>query len=50
MADSTFQSIRDCEEDRKYMSQTYGGMILFLVTGKDDDEALRRSRNACEKL
>ena len=39
MADSTFRSGRYCEEDREYMSQTYGGMISFVVTGEDDDEA-----------
>ena len=50
MADSTFRSGRDCEEDRKYMYQTYVGMISFVVTGKDDDEALYRARNACKNL
>ena len=25
MADLTFQSVRDCNKDCKYMSQTYGG-------------------------
>ena len=32
------------------MSQTYGGMISFVATGEQDDEALRRDRNACENL
>ena len=50
MADSTFRSGRDCEEDREYMSQTYGGMISFVVTGEDDDKALHRDRNACKNL
>ena len=50
MADSTFRSGRDCEEDREYMPQTYGGMISFVVTGEDDDEALRRARIVCENL
>ena len=50
MLDSTFRSGRDCEEDHEYTSQTYGGIISFVVTGKDDDEALRRARNACENL
>ena len=50
MAYLTFQSGRDCEEDRKYMSQTYGGMISFVVTGEDDDKTLRKSRNVCKKL
>ena len=28
----------------------YGRVISFVVTGDDDDEALRRTRNACENL
>ena len=32
------------------MSQTYGGMISFVVTGKDDGKALRRARNACKNF
>ena len=32
------------------MSQTYGGMISFVITGKDDEKALRRARNVCENL
>ena len=50
MADSTFRSGRYCEEDREYMSQTYREVMSFVVTGEDDDEALRRARNACENL
>ena len=50
MADLTFRSGRDCEEDREYMSQTYEGMISFMVTGEEDVEALNRDRNACENL
>ena len=47
MAYLTFQSGRDCDEGREYMSQTYGGMISSVVTDEDENEALRRSRNAC---
>ena len=50
MADSTFRSGRGCEEDREYMSQTYVGMIYFVVTGKEKGEALRRARNPCKNL
>ena len=50
MAESTFQFGRNCEEDRKYMSQTHRGMISFVVTGEDDNEVLRRARNACGNL
>ena len=50
MVYSKFRSGRDCEDDCEYMSQTYGGVISFVVTGEDDDEALRRARNACENL
>ena len=50
MSDSMLQSGRDYEEDREYMSQTYGGVISFVVTGKDNEKALRRARNACENL
>ena len=50
MVDSTFQSSRDCDEDREYMSQTYGWMISFVVTGEDNDETLCRASNACENL
>ena len=50
MADSTFRSGRDCEEDFEYISQTYRELMSFVVTGEDDDEALRRARNACENL
>ena len=50
MTDSTFRSGRDCKDDREYMSQTYGGMISFVVTGKDDDEALHKDRILCENL
>ena len=32
------------------MSQTYGGMISFVVTGEDNYEALRRDMNAYENL
>ena len=32
------------------MSQTYRGVISFVVTGEDDDEALCRARNTCENL
>ena len=37
MAESAFQSGRDCEEDREYMYQTYGRMISFVVMGKDNE-------------
>ena len=37
-------------EDHEYMSQTYGGIISFVVTGKDKDEALDRARNAYKNL
>ena len=50
MADSTFQSGRDCEEDHEYISQTYGGMISFVVMVKDDGKALRRDMNMCKNL
>ena len=50
MADSMFQSRRDCDEDREYMSQTYGRIISFAVTGEDDNEDLPRDRNECENL
>ena len=50
MADLTFRSGRDCEEDCEYISQTYGGMISFVVTGEDNNEALCRARNECENL
>ena len=46
MVYSKFRSGRDCEDDCEYTSQTYGGVISFVVTGEDDDEALRRARNA----
>ena len=46
MADSTFRSGRDCEEDHEYMLQTYSGMISFVFMVDDDDEALHRARNA----
>ena len=45
VADSTFRYGRYCEEDHEYMSQTYGGMISFVVTGEYYDEALRRASN-----
>ena len=32
------------------MSQTYGGMTSFVVTGEDNDKAIRRARNACENF
>ena len=32
------------------MSQTYGGMISFVVTCEEYDEALIRDRNACENI
>ena len=47
MSDLTFRSGSDFKEDHKYMSQTYGGMISSVVTDEDENEALRRSRNAC---
>ena len=50
MAESTFQSGRNYEEDRKLMYQTYRGMIYFVVTGKDDDKVLSRARNVYENL
>ena len=50
MADSTFRSVKDCEQDQEYMFQTYSWIISFVFTGEDDDEALRRARNACENL
>ena len=50
MADLTFRSVRDCEEYCKYMSHTNGGVISFVVTGEDNEEALLRARNPCENL
>ena len=50
IVDSTFRSVRNCYEDREYMSQTYGGVISFMVTGKDDGKAMRRARNVCKNL
>ena len=50
MTDSTFRSGRDCKDDREYMSQTYSGMTSFAVTGKDNDEVLRKARNNCKHL
>ena len=50
MTDCTFRSGRDCVEDREYMSQTYRGMTSFVFNGKDDDEELRRARNARKSL
>ena len=32
------------------MSHTYVGMISFVITGEDDNEALRRDRNARKNL
>ena len=45
MAESTFRYGRYCKEDCEYMSQTYGGVISFVVTGEDDGKALSRARN-----
>jgi methionine-gamma-lyase len=47
MADAMFRSGRD-SDDEEY-KQTYGGMISFITVG-EDDEALRRAQNVCERL
>lgn len=47
LADAAFRSGRDNDDD-EYI-QTYGGMISFITVGEDDD-ALRRARNVCERL
>jgi len=53
LADSMFASGRDDEDeeadDDNDIIQTYGGMISFVTVG-DDEDALRRARNVCEKL
>ena len=42
MADLTFRSGRNYKENRKYMSQSYRGMISFVFTSEDDNKALRK--------
>ena len=49
LAKRTFRSGRDDDTDGDAMSQTFGGMIAFIVDG-DDDTALRRAKNVCEGL
>lgn len=45
LADPMFASGHDGDD----ITQTYGGMISFIVVG-EGDEALRRARNVCEHL
>eukprot|EP00592_Proboscia_alata_P003062 CAMPEP_0194370176 /NCGR_PEP_ID=MMETSP0174-20130528/18469_1 /TAXON_ID=216777 /ORGANISM="Proboscia alata, Strain PI-D3" /LENGTH=513 /DNA_ID=CAMNT_0039147479 /DNA_START=20 /DNA_END=1561 /DNA_ORIENTATION=- len=49
LADDIFGSGRDEDSEDDEVTQTYGGMISFITVG-EDEEALRRARNVCERL
>ena len=48
MSDGIYSSGRD-DDDEEGSNQTYGGMVTFIMDGKDD-VALQRARNVCEHL